>query len=120
MVVVQVLAFGRVQDNRVARRERRAAIKAERERMRKVEAERVGEERKVVAKGMGVDGAQDSIEECEGNGHANGKMNGGFAGLNEAAKLSIMGPEKATQREGVDEAESEESLTETSEEEMMI
>jgi hypothetical protein len=120
MVLLQVLAFGRVQDNRLARRERRAAIKAERERMRKVEVECVGEERKVVAKGTGADGAQDPIEEWEGNGHANRKMNGGFTGLNGAVKLPTMGPEKATQREGVDEAESEESLTETSEEEMMI
>jgi hypothetical protein len=123
MVVVQVLAFGRVQDNRVARRERRAAVKAERERMRKIELE--CEEHKIMANGMGIDGAQDEIGEwikgagdsdgeCEVNGHAVQQLSRIFSGLN--GKEPTTNPIKDIQTE---ETESDESLTETSEEEMM-
>lgn len=114
--MVQVLAFGRVQDNRVARRERKSALKAERERVRKLEVECVGEERKsvkIVAMG-GLDGA-DSTDEGAGLVFLNGNTNGGTNG---AAKKPC--DEKTTQPEGADETESEASLTETSEEEMMI
>ena len=113
MVVVQVLAFGRVQDNRVARRERKSALKAEREKRREV-LELASEEMKLAKSVGGMDGAA-SIDEGTGltfmNG--NGSMNGG---VNGAAKI----PGKATQAEEMDEIESEASLTETSEEEMMI
>lgn len=119
MVVVQVLAFGRVQDNRVQRRDRKAA-KAERERSRREEMERMGaQERMLGAKAMngGMDGAQDSIDEgiCleSLNGHANRVLK-----LNGAATLIGMS-DKKTNTECL-ETESEASLTETSEEEMMI
>jgi hypothetical protein len=120
MVVVQVLAFGRVQDNRVQRRDRKAA-KAEKERSRREEMQSVGEshERKVGAKVMngGVDGARPSVDNdicLEAlNGNANGtlRMNG--------AAMSIEISDKQTEMESL-ETESEASLTETSEDEMMI
>ena len=113
MVVVQVLAFGRVQDNRVARRERKSALKAEREKRREV-LELASEEMKLAKSVGGMDGAASidegaSLTSLNGNGLMNGGMNG-------AAKM----PEKVTQAKGMDETESEASLTETSEEEMMI
>ena len=118
MVVVQVLAFGRVHDNRVQRRDRKAA-KAERERSRREGVDWVGEpqEQKASAKMKGgLDGAQDSIDEgISFHMVANGKMNGTLDG----AAIPIEISEKATQIEGL-ETESESSLTETSEEEMMI
>ena len=78
MVLVQVLAFGRVSDNRTRRRTRRAA-KAEREKNRHEQTECVEEpiDRKsgrIVTNG-GLDGAADSIDETSDchllvNGHA--------------------------------------------------
>jgi len=124
MVVVQVLAFGRVQDNRVRRRDRKAA-KMERERSRREQIE-CGEAAKPVARKSGavavegsLDGAGDSIaEDCQlrlkGREGANGK-----ARSNGKAHPFINHSRTAMQTEGL-ETESEASLTETSEEEMMI
>lgn len=124
MVVVQVLAFGRVQDNRVRRRERKAA-KAEREKHRREQVECAEEftGRKSGTKAMngGLDGTADWINE-NGDCHlgltfheaTNGKVK-----FNGAAHTVGDLSEKAPQTEGL-ETESEASLTETSEEEMML
>ena len=110
MVVVQLLAIGHVQDNRVARRSAKAA-KQERERVRRERLEKLGEKKthgacsNVSGIGSYLDGGCDIPEDHqhdhsngvahEGNGHA--KRNG----------------EKT-------EEESEESMTETSEEEIIV
>ncbi|KAG0652747.1 hypothetical protein D0Z07_0365 [Hyphodiscus hymeniophilus] len=124
MVVVQVLAFGRVSENRVQRRARKAAT-LDRERSRREHVERVREavDRKSSARAMigGLDGAADSIDENDDyhprpSGHE--IMNGKPKTNGKAqAKLDLSG--KSIQKEGLD-AESETSLTETSDEEMMI
>lgn len=112
MVVVQVLAFGRVQDNRVQRKDRRAA-KAERERTRR-EADGVVESRDV--KPVGFDGALDSIDEgISFHVPMKGKVNGVANGATIPTETS----KTAIQTDGL-VPESEASLTETSEEEMMI
>ena len=124
MVVVQVLAFGRVQDNRVERRKRKAA-KAEREKSRRDQVECAGEpdDRKSGANAMngGLDGAGDSIDEsvdCHMGLNAH-EVISGKAKSNGVAHPIISLSEKRNQTEGL-ETESEASLTETSDEEMMI
>lgn len=81
MVVVQLVAFGRVQDNRVRRRTVRTENREEKERetARREHAEWVEEEeRRVSARTEGLDGAQDVVEQWETvpNGNASGKTNG--------------------------------------------
>lgn len=120
MVVVQVLAFGKVQDNRVERRERKAA-KAERERSRKEQIECAGEfigRKSGKTMNGGLDGVVDSIDES-GDCYSRSIAYDGKAKLNGAAATRVGLFEKAAQTEGL-EMESEASLTETSEEEMMI
>jgi hypothetical protein len=97
MVLVQLFAFGRVQDNRSQRRERRERVRKE----RKERMERLGEQ-KVILVG-GYDGAADM--KVVGNGFANG---GG------------MGNGKVEMNGGVQGTDEETSMTETSEEEMFV
>ncbi|KAH8596239.1 hypothetical protein B0O99DRAFT_651850 [Bisporella sp. PMI_857] len=108
MVIVQFLAFGRVQDNRVRRHSAKVA-KAEREKVRKEKLQALEEQRlnkmKINGNGSakisvaGLDGIWDDILEEPKSNYING--NG------QATKQSA-------------ETESEASLTETSEEEIFI
>jgi hypothetical protein len=110
MVFVQLLAFGRVSDNRVQRKNARAAAKVERERLRKEKSEKTEEigaynMAKVSGIGSYLDGTCDFPENPHTNGFAkgNGAMNGD-------AKMSA----------GDKKFDSEESMTETSEEEVIV
>ena len=111
MVFVQVLAFGRVQDNRVQRKTAKAA-KLERERVRKEKLQLLESERKLADKttnGNGhdcatcMDGVWELLEEDQK--HAL-KMNGGKE------------PVGSTKSASIPETESDTSLTETSEEDL--
>ena len=124
MVVLQVLAFGRVSENRVQRRARKAA-KVERERSWREQVECAGEavDRKssMMAMNNGLDGAANSIDE---NGDCHLGMNGhevlnGKSKTNGTAHKMLDLSEEPVQIEELD-MESETSLTETSEEEMMV
>ena len=108
MVLVQVLAFGRVNDNRVRRKSAKAA-KLERERIRKEKLEKMVEERKIAA--------------LSGNGHVNGIL-GGTCDVPAERKLSngvanggLMNGDSSDDRRK--DSDSDETLTETSEEEMI-
>jgi len=109
MVIVQLLAFGRVQDNRVQRKSAKAA-KLERENLRKEKLEKTEEDKKYLV--------------MNGNGHVVG-MNGTVDfpdGYMDGAAESTPKAEieyEAT-KENKDESTSEGSLTETSEEEMIV
>ena len=111
MVFIQVLVFGRVQDNRVQRKSAKAA-KIEREKVRKEKLQLLETERKLLEKNMNgnghdcassMDGVWELLEEDQP--HAL-KTNGG--------KNSIRG----TKVTSLPETESDNSLTETSEEEL--
>ncbi len=109
MVVVQILAFGRVNDNRVRRKSAKAA-KLERERIRKEKLDKIEEDRKTIASKVnrhvngGLDGTCDPpTEQKLSNGAANG----------------IISKEDQDADERKKESDSDESLTETSEEEMI-
>jgi hypothetical protein len=109
MVIVQLLAFGRVQDNRVQRKSAKAA-KLEREKLRKEKLEKMEEDSKYLV--------------MNGNGHAVG-MNGTAnfpEGYMDGAAESTPKPEieYETTKDNKDESTSEGSLTETSEEEMIV
>jgi hypothetical protein len=108
MVVVQLVAFGKVSGNRGQRKAKKAA-RLEKERFKKEKSEKLENERlQIVSKteghATGLDGAYDFREDgalkmANGNGHGNGKHpNGG-------KKI---------------ETETEESMTEMSEEEMNL
>ncbi|KAH7354920.1 hypothetical protein BKA65DRAFT_231006 [Rhexocercosporidium sp. MPI-PUGE-AT-0058] len=109
MVLVQVLAFGRVSDNRVRRKSAKAA-KLERERIRKEKLEKTVEERKIAALKI--------------NGHVNGTLDG-TCDVPAEQKLSNGvangGPTKedSSNERRKDSSDSDETLTETSEEEMI-
>ena len=108
MVLVQVLAFGRVSDNRVQRKSAKAA-KLERERIRKEKLEKAVELRKTASPQI--------------NGHVNGTLDGtcdvpaeqklsnGVA--NDGTKDQISTDERRK------DSDSDETMTETSEEEMI-
>lgn len=111
MVVVQLLSFIRVSDNRGQRKTAREAAKLERERLRKEKAEQMADQRmhvltKVSSIGGYLDGACDFSEDTYPNGVAHGEENG---------VVEIGRPDERRI-----ESSSEGSLTETSEEEMMI
>lgn len=107
MVIVQVLAFGRVQDNRDAKKSAKAA-KIEREKVRKEKKE---EERLQALKANGratpLDTAESLDKSILTNGHGNGaaKSNGDIS--MDDLKLET-------------ESEDNSSVTETSEEEMIV
>ena len=110
MVFVQLLAFGRVSDNRVQRKTARAAAKAERERLRKEKSEKIeaiGVYTMAKVSGIGsyLDGTCDFPEDHHTNGFANGN-----GAVNGDAKMSA----------GHKKSDSEESMTETSEEEVIV
>ena len=111
MVIVQLFSFIRVSDNRVRRRSAREAAKLERERIRKEKSEQIEQMKMhVVSQVSGIgsylDGACDFREEPYTNGTANGKENG------------VVQIGKADERRT--QSCSDDSLTETSEEEMII
>ena len=130
MVIVQLLAFGRVQDNRVHRRERREAKRAERlervekERAVKLERERslkLKEEKErmhVVSKinGKACTGSDGVVEEVP----AWEEKLRGNRGLVIDEIVFSNGDAIANRKEKAEISESEESLTETSEEEMIV
>jgi hypothetical protein len=102
MVIAQVFAFGKVSDNRIARK----AARLERERLRKEKLEKMAETKAPTTNGhiAGVDGASEVAGlEFNGNGHTNGKAMSGTVDKKDTHDLS-----------------GEESMIETSEEEMMI
>lgn len=101
MVIAQVFAFGKVSDNRIARK----AARIERERLRKEKLEKLAESKAPTTNGhiAGVDGASEVAGlGANGNGYTNGKAMCGTVG------------------KSADDLYGEESMTETSEEEMMI
>jgi len=111
MVIVQLFSFIRVSDNRGRRRSAREAAKLERERLRKEKSDQMEETRMhVVSKVSGVggylDGTCDYPEDPYMNGNAHGEEN----------EVVVIG--KPDERRI--ESSSDESLTETSEEEMII
>ena len=111
MVCVQIFAFGKVQDNRVRKKSAKAA-KIEKEKLAFLEEER----RKQIPKLQRVelDGVCELHKEWDTNGsiaNGNGHANGSTKSMN--GKIKKNGSEKG-------EPDSEESLTETSEEEMFI
>ncbi|KAG4411063.1 hypothetical protein IFR04_015807 [Cadophora malorum] len=108
MVLVQVLAFGRVSDNRVQRKSAKAA-KLERERIRKEKLEKAVELRKTAIPQI--------------NGHVNGTLDG-TCDVPAEQKLSNGVANGGTKDEiSTDErrkdSDSDETMTETSEEEMI-
>jgi hypothetical protein len=111
MVIVQLFSFIRVSDNRVRRRSAREAAKLERERIRKEKSEQI-EQMKLHAvsqvSGIGsyLDGSCDFPEK---------PYNIGTAHTDENGIVEIGKPD-----ERMTESSSDESLTETSEEEMII
>lgn len=111
MVLVQLFSFIRVSDNRGRRRSAREAAKLERERIRKEKSEQIEQIKMHVASqvsGIGsyLEGACDFPEAPYANGTAHGEENG------------VVGIGKPDERRI--ESSSDESLIETSEEEMMI
>lgn len=104
MVVVQILAFGRVQDNRTQRKGAKAASKFEKERLRKEKLRMLQADGNKAFNGMNAaTGANDGVV------NGNGKYD-----IARACKFSNDGVE------GIVRLESEQSMTETSEEEMML
>jgi len=112
MVIVQLLAFGRVQDNRV-RRSAKEAAKIERERIRKEKMEKKSEERarNILLNGslLCLDGICDVPEEHIFDSIAKGS----------GATANGQPSERKHEMES-DESTTEESMTETSEEEMIV
>ncbi|KAH6723294.1 hypothetical protein BKA61DRAFT_565936 [Leptodontidium sp. MPI-SDFR-AT-0119] len=107
MVLVQVLAFGRVNDNRVRRKSAKAA-KLERERIRKEKLEKAIEDRKAASLKI--------------NGHVNGTLDGTCDVPAEQKLLNGVangGMTKDLSDERRKDSDSDETLTETSEEEMI-
>lgn len=108
MVLVQVLAFGRVSDNRVQRKSAKAA-KLERERIRKEKLEKAVEVRKQTASNV--------------NGHANGTLDGACDIPGEQKLPNGIANGGMTNQVSSDERrkdfDSDETMTETSEEEMI-
>ena len=124
MVLVQVLAFGRVSENRVQRRARRAAKRENGQSPGEhddCDREAVDGKFNALFMNDALDGAGDVMDESSNyhlglNGHeaanSKAKLIGGARTTNDFSKNSV-------QSKG-SEVESEASLTETSEEEMMM
>jgi len=109
MVGVQLLVFGRVQDNRVRRKSAKAA-KLEREILRKekiIEDEKTHTLSNMNGHGVGMDGACDAHLGAYTNGHRNGPVS-----LKPLQDLLPSSPGEVT--------ESEDSTLETSEEEIIV
>jgi hypothetical protein len=111
MVIVQVFSFIRVSDNRVRRRSAREAAKLERERIRKEKSEQIEQMKLHVASPVsGIEKYSDSACEFPEKSYTNGTAHGSEDGVVKVGK-----PDQQSV-----ESSSEESLTETSEEELMI
>lgn len=115
MVFVQILAFGRVQDNRVKKKSAKAA-RVERDRVRKEKLEKLETDRLTTnANGKAVDGLCELLEE-DPNGNAL-LRNGSVKAVNGKSREELYSDEKENTPEN---DASETDMTETSEEEMMI
>ena len=111
MVIVQLFSFIRISDNRVRRRSAREAAKLERERIRKEKAEQKEQMKMhVPSKVSGIGSYLDGSCELPEERHTNGTVHGGENGV-----VKVGEPD-----ERMMDSSSEDSLTETSEEEMMI
>jgi len=108
MVIVQIFAFGRVSDNRIARK----ALRQERERIRKEKLEKIMDKSAPKTNGHAVemDGACDLPRLENPHPNVNGIGNGNGKAMNGNVNKRL---------EDFD-IENEESMAETSEEEMMI
>ncbi|CZR63503.1 uncharacterized protein PAC_13400 [Phialocephala subalpina] len=110
MVVLQMLAIGRVQDNRDRRREAKAAARLERERGKKEKLDKLAIERKA----LGLDGAKDSDPAgISGDGQEHP-----LTGLTHRGEDELV--EESDLEERKSGLESDTSVTETSEEEMFV
>ena len=111
MVIVQLLSFIRVSDNRGRRRSAREAAKLERERVRKEKSEQIEQKKMhVVSQVSGIGSYLDGACDFPEGPYTNGSAHGGENGVVKAGEPD----------ERRIESSSEESLIETSEEEMMI
>lgn len=113
MVLLQMLAIGRVQDNRDRRRAARTA-KLEKEGRTKDKLERMPSERRA----LGLDGADDFVPDEDVKRSSNGLQEHPLTGLTsrkgEAKPVEVS--ELEEMKSGID---SDASVTETSEEELM-
>jgi len=112
MVFVQLVAFGRVQGNRVTRKKIKAE-RMERERLRREKLLALEEKKRL----GGGDGVCEVLQVAECNGLGNGNANGGVKENGKLMNGKIYVPGIAN---GMMETDTEESMTETSEEEMFI
>ena len=111
MVIVQLFSFIRISDNRVRRRSAREAAKLERERIRKEKAEQKEQMKMhVPSKVSGIGSYLDGSCELPEERYTIGTVHGGENGV-----VKVGEPD-----ERMMDSSSEDSLTETSEEEMMI
>ncbi len=111
MVVVQLLSFLRVSDNRGRRKSAREAAKLERERLRKEKSEQIADARiHVLSKASGIGSYLDSACDFPKYLYQNGAAHGEGNGVTEIGK-----PDERTIG-----SSNEESLTETSEEEIIV
>ncbi|KUJ16158.1 uncharacterized protein LY89DRAFT_75975 [Mollisia scopiformis] len=113
MVVLQMLAIGRVQDNRDRRRAARTA-KLEKERGNKEKLESMSSERRA----LGLDGTDDPPLRRELDRVSNGKQEHPLTGLTRERDVDLM--EESDLEERKSGMDSDTSVTETSEEEMML
>lgn len=120
MVIVQMLAFGRVQDNRSAKKIAKAAKLEEKERLRQ-EKERTRLERKEEARMKAIAEAKElekvRLDKAFANGSSNGIANGAANGVTRRPKsFSITSEASRTETEDDDGS----STTGSSEEEMIV
>jgi len=118
MVVVQMLAFGRVQDNRSAKKIAKAAKLEEKERLRQ-EREKVRQEKKEEARLNAMVEAKEleriRLEKAFANGLSNGSANGTVNGVTRPKSFSITSEASRTETE-----DDNDSSTGSSEEEMIV
>lgn len=115
MVIVQMLAFGRVQDNRSAKKIAKAAKLEEKERLRQ-EKERLRQERKEAARMQALAEAKELERIRLDKVFANGSANGSTNGLTRPKSFSITSEASRTETEDDDGS----STTGSSEEEMIV
>lgn len=107
--MLQMLAIGRVQDNRDRRREAKAAARLERERGNKEKLDKLAIERKA----LGLDGAGDS----DPAGSSGDGQEHPLTGLTRRGDELVEESDLEERKSGL---ESDTSVTETSEEEMFV
>lgn len=115
MVFVQLLAFGRVQDNRVARKSAKERARARKEKLALREKCRRAQVADTNAGGL--DGMCEMLEEWIPNAHANGNGNANGNGIGHGMNKVRNG---VVGESGVSSSNEEDSLTETSEEDGMF